>query len=345
MSDDWRLRPFQPGDEPGICRLLERGFGRRHDEAAWQWKLEQQPSPVANVWLAVDQKDRPIFHYGGIPRSLRLAGEERDVMVAVDSVTDPDFRHRGILTAGVRAAHRAWTAAGFACVLGLPNEQWGSRVQALGWQPLFPLKWLIRPLRPGRLLARRLQIPALGRLELTARWRHRRTASPHPTFEIQDVERVEDVGALAAPRESKDLLMLTRDRAWLDWRYLACPNHPYRVMVAKKAGQLVGHLAYRFDRESHVGFIAELLTRAADDDARRALAVAAVRRLSDLGAVAVTTLAVPGSPLYRSLRRASFFPRRRSFLVHCVPLAGDFALEALSHPEHWWLQGGDFDVI
>ncbi len=169
---EWHLRPFRPGDEAELIRLLERGFGKRLEERAWHWKLRQRGSPVENVWLAVDTEDRPIFHYGGIPRALRLGGEQRDVMIAVDSATDPDFRRRGILTAGASAAHQAWSAAGFALVLGLPNEQWGSRVPALGWRPLFPLKWCIRPLRPERLVARRLGLPVLGRLAFAGRlWR------------------------------------------------------------------------------------------------------------------------------------------------------------------------------
>ncbi len=351
MSNDWRLRPFKPGDEPGLCRLLERGFGRPVDQAAWHWKLKQRPSPVANVWLAVDRQDRPICHYGGIPRTLELAGEERDVMVAVDSVTDPAFRRRGILTAAVSTAHRAWAAAGIACVLGLPNEQWGSRVQALDWRSLFPLAWLIRPLRPGRLLARRIGFPGTGVAPPTldrptligSLWRSLTTRRPDPTVEIRDLEQADEgAGALAAASASDGLLMLARDRHWLDWRY---PRDRYRMISAWRAGRFAGQLAYRCDPESSFGFIAELLTRPADGDLRRALAGAAVDRLDDLGAVAVAALAVPDSALYRTFRRARFLPRGKSFAVHCVPLADDLELETLRNPRRWWLQGGDFDVI
>ncbi len=353
MSDDWRLRTFEPGDEAGICRLLERGFGRPVDPDAWRLKLKQRPSPVENVWLAVDSEDRPIFHYGGIPRRLTLGGEERDVMVAVDSATAPEYRRRGILTTVVAAAHEAWAAAGVACVLGLPNKQWGSRVQALDWRPLFPLAWLIRPLRPERLLARRLGFPRRGtsgapsvldRLTfIGSLWRSLLERRPDPTLEIRDVEEAgEGTGALAAACVSDGFLILARDRQWFTWRY---PRDRYLLICARRGGRLAGCLAYRLDPESGFGFIAELLTRPDDDATRHALLAAAADRLYDLGAVAVVTLAVPGSALYRTFRRARFFPRRKSFPVHCVPLADDLALETLREPGRWWLQGGDFDVI
>ena len=343
MSDDWRLRPFQTGDEPGICRLLERGFGRPVEEAAWHRKLKRQPSLVENVWLAVDRQDRPIFHYGGIPRTLELAGEQRNVMVAADSVTDPAFRRRGILTAAVSAAHEAWAGAGVACVLGLPNEQWGSRVQALDWRPLFPLAWLIRPLRPERLLARRLRLPGLERLTVIASlWRSLPGRRPDPTLEIRRTEEAaEETGILAAKCASEGVLMLARDREWLGWRY---PRDRYRMISAWRAGRFAGYLVYRFDPEGGFGFIAELLTRPADAAGQRALVDSAAARLDDLGAVAVAALAIPGSPLSRAFRRARFFPRRKSFPVHCVPLADDLAMETLRDPGRWWLQGGDFDV-
>ena len=139
--------------------------------------------------------------------------------------------------------------------------------------------------------------------------------------------------------------MLSRDPNWLDWRYSSCPIHRYRMIVVNRAGRLAGYLVYRFDRESRFGFIAEILTRPDDEPARRALAAAAADRLLAAGADAVAALAVPGSALHRSLRRARFLPRRKSFAVHCVPLAGDLAAETLRGSRRWWLQGGDFDVI
>ncbi len=50
---------------------------------------KQQPSPVENVWLAVDA-DGPIFHYAGIPTRYRLPTGEATAMVSVDTMTAPE---------------------------------------------------------------------------------------------------------------------------------------------------------------------------------------------------------------------------------------------------------------
>lgn len=338
----WRFRACEPGDEPSIVRLFERCSHRHVDAAYWRWKLRRRPSPVENVWLAVDADGRAIFHYAGIPCLLRLPAGERPAMVAVDALTDPGFRRRGLLTAGVAAAHAAWRRAGVALVLGLPNEQWGSRLAALDWRPLFELRWRLRPLRPEALLARRLGLPipaVLGDL-WNGIWSRRRD----PALAVDDVEPgEEELDALGEAGWAS----IVRRGGWLAWRYLSHPRYDYRVIAARRNGRLAGYLAYRWEEIEGrtVGFVAELAGRSSDPAARGALLGAASARLRDRGAEAVHALAVPGSELDRDLRRAGFVFARGSFAVWCVPLADDLDLAALRDPRRWRLQGGDFDVI
>ncbi|MEE8526913.1 MAG: hypothetical protein V3T72_23510 [Thermoanaerobaculia bacterium] len=340
----WHLRNFRPGDEPGIAALFERGFGRRIDEDVWRWKYQQ--SPVENVWLGVDASERPIFHYAGVPRQWMIAGDLRPAMVTFDGVTDPDFRRQGLFTAGMRASHDTWTTAGFAAILGLPNERWGSRVEVLDWRPLFPLRWRIRPLRPEVLLAKRTGIAVLGRLHCLRTladvfWDRR----PDPAIEIREAESAEDLGAVWETCWDVDRIGLVRDRDWLDWRYFRCPSYRFRALTAHRGNAIDGYLIYRFDDDHRYGFLADLLTRPADAAAQRALLAGAVDRLRRRGAVAVASLAIPGTELDRCLRRAGFVRGWGEFTVRCVPLAGDLPFDTLKDRRRWWMCGGDFDVI
>src|SRR5258706_11274886 len=159
----WSIRAYRPGDERALVALFERVFGRAISEAHWRWKLKQPASPVENVWLAV-HGDAPIFQYAGIPTRYRLPTGEVTAMVSVDTMTAPEFQRRGLLGSVGRHVYETWRAAGVPFVIGLPNERWGSRAGALGWEPLFSLQWLARPLRPEAILARRLEWPAPARL-------------------------------------------------------------------------------------------------------------------------------------------------------------------------------------
>jgi len=90
--------------------------------------------------------------------------------------------------------------------------------------------------------------------------------------------------------------------------------------------------------------VAELFTRLGDAPARAQLLRAACRIFEVEGLEAVSSLAVEGSPSWRSLRAAGF-RQRRAFGVEAVALDPAMSLEALSDPHRWSLAGGDFDVV
>ena len=156
----WDVRPYRSGDEVELAALFSRVFGKDVTPEWWLWKLKGLASPVENVWVAISKDDgRIIGQYAGIPVRLKVGDRLRDVMVSVDTMTSPDFRRMGVLTKLGAVAYEAWASAGIAAVLGLPNEQWGSRTSALGWVTLFPLAWLRLPLRLDVMAANSTRIP------------------------------------------------------------------------------------------------------------------------------------------------------------------------------------------
>jgi predicted N-acetyltransferase YhbS len=350
QTTTWTIRAYRPGDERALTALFERVFGRAISEEHYRWKLRQPLAPVENVWLAVDD-DAPIFHYAGIPTRYRLPDGEVMAMVSVDTMTAPEFQRRGLLSAVGRQVYDTWRAAGVAFVIGLPNERWGSRAGALGWEPLFQLQWLARPLRPEAILARRLRMPALARLTPAgatwdAFWRLRLRRDP--AVRVRWVERAgaefdqlwQRCGADAAAS-------VVRDSAWVNWRYHDAPTFDYRVLLAERDGRPVGYAAYRVEAHATgmAGFVAELFAAQADAPARRTLIAETLTALRAAGADNAVTLAVPGSPLERDLRSAGFLYSRGAFGVQIVPLDPDLPLDVLRDPGSWNMAGGDFDVI
>ena len=348
-SPAWTIRAYQPGDEHALVALFARVFGRSITEAHWLWKLKGRPSPVENVWLAVHD-DRPIFQYAGIPVHYRLPNGERHAMVSVDTMTDPHFQRRGLLTQVGQYAYDAWRAAGVSFVIGLPNQRWGSRTGALGWVELFPLQWLVRPLRPASMIARRVTAPAVSRFTpLDAIWNSywTRRSQHDATIHIRPVtDAGPEFDALWQAACDGIPISVVRDSAWVAWRYLNPPSFDYRLLLAERAGQPVGYAAYRLDESSgrKVGALAELFVGRDDVKARDMFVRRVVEELRAAGAEVVATLAVPGAALYRAFRRAGFFPRA-AFSVQIVPLQPDLPMEILRDPQQWSLAGGDFDVI
>jgi hypothetical protein len=350
QAADWSIRAYRAGDERALVALFERVFGRPITESHWRWKLKQPHSPVENVWLAVSG-EAPIFHYAGIPTRYRLPTGDATAMVSVDTMTAPEFQRRGLLSIVGREVYDTWREAGVPFVIGLPNERWGSRAGALGWEQLFPLQWLARPLRPQAILARRLKLPVLGRLGVVgAAWNAfwRACTRPDPTVCVRQVERAgPEFDQLWQRLRADAPVSVVRDSAWVNWRYLDAPALAYRVLLAERAGEPVGYAAYRVAAHTGgtAGFVAELYTARADAAARCTLTTATLRDLYAAGADNANILAIPSTPLHQSLRAMGFLPRPGAFSVQMVPLDPDLPMGVLRDPGTWNMAGGDFDVI
>lgn len=357
---DWEVRPYQPGDEEQLVALYARVFGRPRSVAFWRWKLKGRNAPFETVWVAVTDAGQIIGQYGGIPLRVQLHGQVRPAVHAVEAMTDPRFRRKGMLTRLGSAAHSGWAAAGQAVVLGLPNEQWGTRNRALGYVTLFPLAWLRFPLHLERVVAQRGRVPgplvgpamALGAVGGGV-WRQmaRRTLRRKQQGAALAVE------AVTTPTPAFDQLweslagryahFVVRDSAWVAWRFLAAPEQDYRVLLARAGGQPVGYLAYRLviAPERVTGYIADLFLAPDAEPVAAALLEAALEDLSARGAGMVLASGAPGSALYGLLRGLRFLPVQLPFNFELVPLAREVDPAALADPVAWHLTAGDFDVI
>jgi len=155
------FRAYRAGDEHELVGLFERVFGRPISREHWRWKFKSLPGQVENVWLATAQ-GQLAFQYACVPVAFQLPDRELRAMVSMDTMTAPEHQRKGLLTQGAARAYAAYRQSGAAFVIGLPNEAWGSRTTALGWEPLIPLRWLSLPIRLEAVLGRKLRLGGLA---------------------------------------------------------------------------------------------------------------------------------------------------------------------------------------
>jgi len=329
--------------------LFQNAFGRPTTEDHWRWKLKQQPSAVENVWLAVFD-DKPVFQYAGIPTRFWLSQTPASTMVSVDTMTAPEFRRRGLLTQVAGRVYAEWRERGIAFVIGLPNEQWGSRASALGWQALFPLQWLVRPLRPEAILARRLNVPSLREATFpAAMWNRflKGRVRRDPRVTTEPILHAGDAfDEFWDSCKAEWMFSTVRDRAWVHWRFLSSPTHAYQLTLARRDGKPSGYCVHslRSTQGRTSANLVELFVARTDYATRDTLLSELIESLLALKAEALFTLAVPGTPPCSWLRRVGFFPRH-AFSVQLVPLSAELPMAAMHDPNHWNLTGADFDVI
>ena len=346
----WEVRSYHPTDEAQLVQFFGRLYPSPVSADFWRWKLKSLPVPAENVWLACSD-ERIIFHYAGIPLTYYTPDGVCTGMVSVDTLTDPEYRRQGLLTRVGAQVYEAWEAAGVSFVIGLPNQKWGSRTAALGWQSLFPLRWLYLPLHLQDVVAGRLDQPFLKRFSFPAwLWRAyaRLRLQTAPGLTIQAVETAgeafDELWQQCAPEASYAVL---RDRHWVQWRFLDAPELGYRVLLAQRQGRPAGYLAYRIRQTKHgrEAVIAEVFAPRADMAAQHGLLRAALEDFYAARAWRIVTLAAPGNWIDAMLRRVGFLPDRHAFEVMLRPLASGLSLARLSDPAQWFISGADFDVV
>ena len=223
-------------------------------------------------------------------------------------MTAPEFRRQGILLHLGEEANRHWRASGYAVVVGLPNEQWGSRTRMLGWQTLFPLEWLRFPLHLGRVASRPGKVPRLlqGPAYLAGEAGARLLVRPRvgslarqTGLSVEEATAAgEEFDRLWAALEGAYASCVVRDASYVQWRFLDALPVPYKVLLARREGEPVGYIAYRAwaPRGGHNAYIADLFTAPEDREATKALLGSALQDLWRAKAGVAMVTAVPGSP-------------------------------------------------
>lgn len=351
----WQVRPFAPGDETRIAQLYRTVFDRALPLDQYRWKLVNVPwqTGAPGIWLA-DAGDRLAGHYGGTPIRFKLGRQQLLTVHTCNAMTDATFRRQGVFSALGTTAHRAWTEAGVPFLIGLPNDQWGTRRKFLGYQEQFKATWYWRPLRPERLLADRYRLPpaawrpvaALGRL-WNAVW-DRPLARAAGGIQVEAVDRPgPEFDRLWAALADAYEALVVRDRAWVTYRYADAPRYGYRLLLAKRDGDPAGYLAYRLGQAGAqpMGWIVDIFTGPDDWPARAALLQATLRAMLAAGATSIRTMLPEGTSLVDVFRRAGFRRSRGEFDVSVVPLATDRPPPALTDPERWFTMIGDYDIV
>ncbi len=239
------IRPARPDDTPGILALWQAAFGRPLDPHIWAWKYT---GPLgAHTTLALAPDGRVAAAFPTLPVPARVDGAPALVELAMDSASHPAFRdvlsgRSGLFVRTARAHFAAARRRGVLGLYGFPGQR-HFRLGALllGYEPCQAQPVLLTG-TPSRRPGRGLHLAPWGCGE--------------------DLSWVDALDARHGPATA-----LCRTAAFLSWRFLTHPQHPYRLWVLRPAN-LLGRLLARACRRPLGRPLGYLVTRSRPEACR-----------------------------------------------------------------------------
>lgn len=338
--------------EPRDLELFNDCFGRndaRRATASLEWQYLRNPTGELFVDLAQPATEERIAAiYASLPVFLRVQGTPRLALQSLDTLTDADFRGRGLFVSLAKRVFERATQSGAALIYGFPNKNSAPGFfKKLGWKNLDPIPFLIRPLR-ARYVARRVR-PSLGWVpNLPLVFPHTFVPSGLSVREVDGFDvRFDDLWTEFA---SKIPLGVERDARYLNWRLVDKPIPRYRRLAAFRGDRLVAFTAF-YSVEKHggrTGYLMELVHRRGEAGAAVALARLGVDEMANEGADFALAMCFEHSPNFSAYLRAGFFPfpeRFRPVELHFGARAFDPALERIASDRRaWYLSYLDADT-
>lgn len=322
----FEVRAYREGDEFACLSLFRDAFPNAHMSVeVWRWKHLRNPLGRSHMAVAFSPGGLALAHAAVVPLAGRVLGQDCVVGQLVDAMSHP--RHRGVLGGRgafirtVRALRRRTTEAGVSFVFGFPNERHlrlGKLV--LGYNPLSPPASYVRLLDSGlrrrfRSDAHRIRPVSRFGAEADALWHRSRNDYPSA---------------------------VSRDSAYLNWRYCDCPIRPYQAFALEENGRWQGWAVVSVER-SVARLVDMLVLGTTPIEATEALIRSSLRWAATKRARYCETWLSPHSTLRPALLRAGF-QRKRQWADDMAAMTLRSGLELKNIADTFYFQMGDADA-
>jgi hypothetical protein len=229
----FRVRAYRAGDEEAILDLFARSFPHAPRPLAhFRWKYHHSPFGNERISLTFDdeQGGKLVGHYSGYPVPFVDGGRDLLGYQIGDTMTDISVRHIG---------------RGPTSILGRTALHFyehfceGKVAFNFGFNVANIQKFSLRFLRSDRVesVTYRVARP-LPRLPRLQRWLR------GYQFELVRRTRPEWDALFDRVAPAYDVCV-RRNAAWVQWRYLDCPDVPYFVVAVRKWRHLAGWIVFR----------------------------------------------------------------------------------------------------
>jgi GNAT superfamily N-acetyltransferase len=325
----------------------------------WMWQHKQNPAGRASVVVAeVAGEHEIIGQLCNLPLRMKVNDEVCQAITAVDAMVHPDYRGLGIysqLRQGLdKHSQRGKPDFGYSWVgqnMFQINQRQGIKTifKSLPFwmKPINPTNIVVRYFKRSGLLASSVSTISKALVKFTDRSRNYQIHTKvRETKEID--ERFDSLWQRSC---SLHKIMMVRDRAYLNWRYIKRPDAGYTLYISEHEGQLLGYIVLRSieDNGLKVGWIVDILTGSTDTAASMDLVNQAIRHFKMLKGDIIMCALPPNTYIALSLRKQGFFMvsklRRSKEQIICRTFTSKYPESLLLTASNWFLTCGDSDFV
>ena len=329
--------------------MFQERFPGSTSENFYRWKYYENPVGPAVVALA-KVGSRIVSMAAAGRKRMFCDGETHLVYELGDFLTASDCRKQGLFSRLIELLCEETARRGAVLAYVRPNENSFPILTArLGFTEVRRLDSR-RFVVPSAALARRTRLPAGLWHAIGTDWIAHRLAlggtRGDGTLQVERVDNFDGADHLWESARQGYRLALVRDRAYLDWRYAACPT-PYHIFLARRAGNPTGCVVAFANRAEPLGFIADLFAAPDDHETVRSLLARCISQLVEDGARSICTWTLETSAesaSHAALTRACRFrdPDRLHLAIRFLNPSWNVSLL----PDRGWhIALGDFDGI
>ncbi len=360
MNTKITIREYREGDETSIMKLRGLVFADSKSMDWWVWQHKQNPAGEAIIIVGDNEKEQGIVgHVCFMPLRIKIRDEDCLAAVIVDIMVHPDYRGHGLYGQLRLEAIKIAQQNNILFTSSFPNEI-SSRIRFRipGSKTIFkktPL-W-IKPFqvenivtmyfKKNNMLNPLLVVITKGITRITDRSRNYQIRT-----QVREVKEIDDrFDILWEKGSSLHRIMMVRDKAFLDWRYIKKPDAEYTIYISEQSNQLLGYVVLRIieDNGLKTGWIADILTSAKNSLAAMDLIAKAIHHCKAMGVDMIMCVMPPKAYLAPTLRKHGFSYSykllRKLNPIRIAPILPKHPEVILVNPSNWYLTRGDSDLI
>ena len=329
-----QLRALNREDFARVRALYSATKNRLRAEAYDAWCFFDTPWGDAIAVIAVDG-ELCVGLFVLRPTMLDLGGEDVMGALALDLMTHPDYRRRGLFVAMVEESFRLAFSRGLEVVYALPSEKrisYPGLVHRLNFDhvgDVFSWTYDIRPFR--------LPAPVWGS-----------SGRPPITVGADDIRPGELEALIHAPKDERGVCRIKRDDKWLAWRYAKASGETYRWHTGRDSNGALQVAVLAGEPDDSWGGLGQGEVHlqeafASSEDALVTVLKALTRRARRESKTSVRML-VKDAPVESALRKAGF-KRTESLALTVRRLTGRTFKGNVHHAPAWRIMSGDVDMF